>query len=133
MPAIGIVSEARFAGQPLHNSQLRNVKAVIKRAGDHWQPGSRLLVERPEAQVVTIKIRDERFDRLLEQRLGLDRSSGEEVVIHSPSRPNEAVQNVGGRRNKILFEPEITVSVSERYPALIGANEKTLEGSLGRV
>jgi len=45
LPAVRKLRKHRLTGQTMHHPKLRNVQAVIKRAGDHRQPRSRLLVK----------------------------------------------------------------------------------------
>ena len=56
LPTIGDAGEQFFSGQAMHHAQLHDVQAMIKGARHHGQARTRLLVERPESEIVAIEI-----------------------------------------------------------------------------
>src|ERR1039458_9729438 len=88
---------------------------MIEGAGHHLQARSRLLIKRPESQIVVSQIFQQSLHRPLEEILGSWISSRQKVVVHSPSRPDKAVQNMGRRRDDVLLEPEVTLLICEGH------------------
>src|SRR3977135_3777586 len=56
LPAVGNAGEGLFTGQSMHHPQLYDMQLMIEGAGYHGQACTRLLIERPESQVVTLEI-----------------------------------------------------------------------------
>src|SRR5256885_10789783 len=48
----------------------------------------------------------------------------EKIVVHAPCRPDEAIQNVRRRRNQVLFEPDILLSVHKSHASRCSICEK---------
>ena len=109
------------------------MQAVIEGARDHGQARAGLLVERPEAEVEAIEIVKESSDSAQEEILRGAVFSGEEVIVDSPERPDESVQDVSGRRDDVFLEPEVAGFVGEGNAAIRDRMLKADEGAAGCV
>jgi len=113
LPAVGSVSKCGLAGQAMHDAQLHNVQAVIERAGNHGQARAGLLVQRPESEVVAVKIVKQCLNGAREKMVYGLIFGRQKVIVHAPCGPDESVQNVRGRRDDVFLEPEIAALIGE--------------------
>src|ERR1700722_1057110 len=97
---------------------------MIERACTHGQTSARLLVKRPEAEIIVLEITQQGLHGTGEECLCRLVSRREEVIVNSPRGPDEPVENVGGRGDDVLLEPEIAAIVSERKPAFASGNKE---------
>src|SRR5215469_11172947 len=98
---------------------------MIEGARCHGYACARLLVERPEAQIIPLKVSQQ---RLYGPRKELARSRvprGKKVVVDTPNCPDESVEYVSGRRDNIFLEPQIALFVGERDAAFVHRLEES--------
>src|SRR5580658_1062113 len=100
---------------------------MIERAGNHGQASARLLVKRPEAEIIVLEITQQGLHGTGEECLCRLVSRCEEVVVNSPRGPDEPVENVGGRGDDVLLEPEIAAIASERNAAFAYRSKEARE------
>ena len=63
LPAVGGLRKYIFPCETMHDSQLHDMQAMVKPARCHRQTRARLLVERPEAEVIALQIVKQGPDR----------------------------------------------------------------------
>src|SRR5579859_3215294 len=117
----------------MHNAQLHDVELVVKAAGDHGQARARLLVERPESEIVAIQIVQQGANAAGKKLMRGMVASCQEVVIDSPQSPDESVEDVCGRRHDVFLKPEVPGFVGEGYAALVNGPLKAGEGLAGGI
>src|SRR5437879_6675155 len=106
---------------------------MIEGASHHLQPGSGLLIKRPESQIVELQIFQQSLHRPMEKALRGWIGSRDKVVVYSPSRPDKAVQNMSGGRHDVFLEPEVTALIGEGHTTILSWHKKTGEGPLSSV
>jgi hypothetical protein len=106
---------------------------MVKRAGDHRQTRARLLIKRPEAQVIAAQVLLQSPDCRCKQFPSFTRSGRQKKIVHAPCCPDKSIQDVSWRRHNILLEPQVTLWISKGNPASLSATNKTAERSGGSV
>ena len=107
---------------------MHDVQAVIEIAGDHRQARAGLLVEGPESEVIAGKVVEERSDSSVEQIACAGILRGEPVIVDSPECPDKSVEDVRGRGDEVLLEPEVSGFVGEGYASF---GDRALEADEG--
>ena len=116
LPAIGNAGEFIFSGQMVHHAQLNDVELVVKRACHHRQACAGLLVQRPKSEVKSIQVVEQCLHRSREKFASSVVAGTEKIVVDTPSRPDEPIQNMSGRRDDVFLEPEVAMLVGEATP-----------------
>src|SRR5208282_3936696 len=110
-PSVGNGRRACVARQPGHHAQLYDMHPMIERAGQHFQPGSGLFIQRPVSGIESSQVLDQSLTPAIEDFLRRNIPARQPVVEYAPQGPNESIQNVGWRVDEILFDPQVLLDV----------------------
>src|SRR5690349_5583182 len=65
--------------------------------------------------------------------MGFSAPRCQEEIMNAPKRPDESVQDVGGRMDDVLLNPDVAIEIREGHPAFADIYQETLKGILRRV
>src|SRR4051812_47665502 len=99
----------------MKDAQLRDVKCVVVPARKHPGCSGWGFVQRPPTGIELIEARLERAKTGLPQALGRGMTGPAGIVVDTPERPDEAVQDVAWRVHQILFDPGMSAIVLDHY------------------
>src|SRR5579862_1257016 len=89
---------------------------MIKRARNHRQARPRLLVERPESQVIAVEIVQQGSHSAGKQAVRSALFRRQKIVVDTPESPDKSIQNVSRGRNDVLLKPQIATFIDECNP-----------------
>src|SRR5271166_2161972 len=131
LPSICKSGEYFVSRETMHHAQLNNMQSVVEGAGDHGERRAGLLVERPETEVVTVKICAKSNCRLREQIPRGVALRRQKIVVDAPCCPDESIKNVSWRCNDIFLKPNVAACVGECDSTFIRGFEEAGKRAFG--